>query len=158
LENLRSILEPFNINRRFFGFDTFNGYPENDSSGFSGSYKLSKNDLNIITSLFQLHQQSNTPSHIDDKIKLISGDIRQTLLTFNLSSLALVLLDVSDEETCKLIFDKIIPRMPSKSILLIDDLTNKYQPDIEKVYKPYIDLFELETCPFFPTRTIAIRK
>ena len=78
-ENLRSILEPFNINRRIFGFDTFEGYPAEDSSGYSGTYCLNDGDYDLLKDMASLHQQSNTPPHLIDKITFVKGNINETL-------------------------------------------------------------------------------
>jgi hypothetical protein len=157
-ENLRSILEPFNIQRRFWGYDTFTGYPLDDSSGFGGQYSLGDDDFNRIKQLLHLHEQSNTPNHVTGKVHLVNCDIRNLSASDLPPLIALCMIDVSDSSACSFIYRNILPRLMSGSILLIDDFTNESQPESINQFVPYLREFSFECCPFFPTRTIAVKK
>jgi hypothetical protein len=157
-ENLRSILEPFNIQRRFWGYDTFTGYPLDDSSGFGGQYSLGDEDFRKIKLLLNLHEQSNTPNHVIGKTHLVNCDIRSLSAGDLPPLIALCMVDVSDSSACSFIYTNIFPRLIPGSILLIDDFTNESQPESINQFVPYLRDFSFECCPFFPTRTIAVKR
>jgi len=85
LENFRAILEPLNLDRRIFAFDTFLGY-----QGFTdqdratelhrnGTYSVGEDYPELLSRILELHEKSNALGHYRGKHLVVSGDIRETL-------------------------------------------------------------------------------
>jgi hypothetical protein len=158
-ENLRSIYEPFNIQRRFWGYDTFSGYPSAANEKFRDSYLIDDKEFKSLKSIILMHESSNTPSHINNKVNLVKGNIKDTISENSLPNIiALLMVDIDEFSACSHLFSNAIDNMPSGSIILFDDLTNPDQTGCMDAFKPYINQFRLENCPFFSTRVIATKK
>lgn len=78
-ESFRGIYEPFNYNRKFIGFDTFEGFPSiNEKDGKSefvsiGSYSVTKDYEKYLSQVLDYHEIESPISHIK-KYRLIKGD------------------------------------------------------------------------------------
>ena len=87
LEGLRGIYEPYNHNRKIFGFDTFEGFPsvhEKDGSGEiirKGSYSVTSNYEAFLDSVLSCHERESPISQIK-KFELKKGDATEELEKF----------------------------------------------------------------------------
>ena len=87
LAGLRGIYEPFNHNRKIFGFDTFEGFPSvHDKDGSTeiirkGSYSVTSNYETFLESVLSCHEEESPISHIK-KFGLIKGDATEELEKF----------------------------------------------------------------------------
>jgi hypothetical protein len=121
-ENLRSIFEPFNVNRRIYGFDTFEGYigfeeaETNSKFHSNGTYGVEKDYDIYLTNLIKLHEQSNVLS-ISDKHQVIKGDVQVTLPKFFNENknefISLAFFDLNSyqptSKAFKLVYDRLSP-------------------------------------------------
>lgn len=134
---LSAILEPVNLTRRVYGFDTFEGFPsvsEKDdtevSSGVSegGLYANSYDELN---ELVRINDSTRFLGHVD-KTKLIKGDASKTIPAFVEENsqllVSLLFLDFDLFEPTKVALENFVPRMPKGSILAFDELDNPLWP------------------------------
>lgn len=87
-ENLRSIYETLNLNRRIIAFDTFTGYKgftSNDNSTSlhkNGTYSTGEEYDELLKEIIELHEKNNALGHNYGKHKIIKGDCQQTIPDF----------------------------------------------------------------------------
>ena len=86
-ENLRSIYEPFNYDRRVIGFDTFEGYENiSDKDQRSdiikeGGYTVSQDYDEYLRELLNYHERENVLFY-NNKHTVVKGDATETLDAF----------------------------------------------------------------------------
>lgn len=167
LQNLRAVHEPYNLNRRVVGFDTFTGYPEISSDDNpsdtikKGAYSTSSNYLKYLEELMDYHEKENVLPHIK-KFELVEGDILETLpnyLETNFHELiALIYIDVALYEPTKCIIENCIPNLVKGSVIVFDELNANEYPGETKALK---ESGLLKSCDVFrssilPDRTILV--
>ncbi|PJC28772.1 dTDP-6-deoxy-L-hexose 3-O-methyltransferase [Candidatus Shapirobacteria bacterium CG_4_9_14_0_2_um_filter_40_11] len=134
--NLSAILEPNNLTRRIYGFDTFGGFPsiaDEDKSQYTeikpGS--LSTDSLNELKKLIKIYDANRFLGHID-KVRLIKGDASRTIPAFIKERphlvVSLLFLDFDLFEPTKVAIENFYPRMPRGSIIAFDELDNPIWP------------------------------
>ena len=134
---LSAILEPVNLTRRIYGFDSFEGFPsvaEEDMSAASSHVK--KGDLyadshDEILELSANHDASRFIGHIP-KVKLIKGDAATTIPQFIEEHphllVSLLFMDFDLYEPTKVALQHFVPRMPKGAIIAFDELDNPLWP------------------------------
>lgn len=134
---LSAILEPVNLTRRIYGFDSFAGFPsvsEVDKTDFSSH--VSVGDLyadshDEILELASINDSTRFLGHIP-KVKLIKGDATQTIPKFVEKYphllVSLLFLDFDLYEPTKVALEKFVPRMPKGSVIAFDELDNPLWP------------------------------
>jgi hypothetical protein len=133
---LSAILEPENLTRRIYAFDTFNGFPsvsENDRTGEGiaepGDFQTSSYDE--LHALLQVYDQDRFLGHIP-KVQLIPGDASKTIPTFVQQNgqllVSLLFLDFDLFEPTKVALEQLVPRMPKGAVLAFDELDNPIWP------------------------------
>ncbi len=158
---LSAILEPVNLTRRIYGFDTFQGFPElneQDRAASSGHVKagdLSANSYDEIMQLAQIHDSTRFIGHIP-KIKLIKGDAAETIPKFIEQEphvlVSLLFLDFDLYEGTKVALDHFLPRMPKGAIVAFDELDNPLWPGETRAMLEVLNKyrFRLRRLPFDP--------
>ena len=134
---LSAILEPTNLTRRVYGFDSFEGFPSVSGEDKSqvdaeiasgGLYADSHEEL---IELIGIDDSTRYLGHIG-KTSLIKGDACQTIPNFieeNTQILvSLLFLDFDLFEPTKVALEEFVPRMPKGSILAFDELDNPLWP------------------------------
>lgn len=133
---LSAILEPENLTRRVYGFDTFEGFPSlspkdeyvNSVTELGGLAADSEYELN---ELVKLHDQDRFLGHIH-KAELIRGDIAQTAPAFLDRNphlmVSLLFIDCDLYDPTKVALETFVPRMPKGAILAFDELDNPQWP------------------------------
>jgi hypothetical protein len=154
--HVSSILEPNNIGRRIFGFDTFSGFPsidEKDKKGRSsfvqaGGYGV--DSFNRITEAIKLFDANRFIGHVP-KIELIKGDVCETLPRFLNENAhvipSLIHLDMDIHRPTKIALDLLLPKMPKGAVVVFDELNVKDFPG--------------ETIAFMevlPTNSVALKR
>ena len=134
---LSAIIEPVNLTRRIYGFDTFEGFPgisDKDKSSFSDHVKigdLSADTYDEINGLSSIHDTTRFLGHIP-KIELIKGDAIKTIPEFIENNrhlvVSLLYLDFDLYEPTKVALEHFYPRMPKGSIIAFDELDNPLWP------------------------------
>lgn len=161
---LSSALEPYALDRRVFGFDTFEGFP-------SISDKDIGNTANAQTAVGGLSTGYDTQAELLDaiaeydenrflnqfqKVFLIHGDATQTIQKFVEDNpyllVSLLFLDFDLYEPTKAALTHLLPRMPKGSILAFDELNNPWWPGETLAANELLDLNsrQVQRFPFDP--------
>jgi hypothetical protein len=138
--HLSSILEPYNHNRRIFGFDTFEGFPDvssQDTSGgesshlHTGGLKVEQVLFEEIQNLAAIHDRNRPIGHVS-KIDLIKGDACVTIPEFVAENphlvISLLYLDFDIYAPTLTALEEFLPRMPKGAIVAFDELNCKEFP------------------------------
>jgi Macrocin-O-methyltransferase (TylF) len=133
---LSSILEPENLTRRIYGFDSFNGFPSVSSNDRSGSGIAEVGDFQTssydeLIELLRVYDQDRFLGHIP-KVQLIRGNATETIPEFVQQNrhllVSLLFIDLDLYEPTKAALEHILPRMPKGSIVAFDELDNPIWP------------------------------
>lgn len=125
-----SIMEPYNISRKIFGFDTFSGFPEisKKDSPTNAVGDLKDTSYEELANAAKIQQENIAVSHVQ-RVELIRGDICETLPVFFEKNphviAALVYIDVDIYKPTKAILDMIINRVPKGGIIAFDELNDE---------------------------------
>jgi hypothetical protein len=133
---LSAMLEPENLTRRIYGFDTFAGFPSlvgRDQSPFAdarpGDLRADSHDE--LIQLIREYDRDRFLGHIP-KVELIRGDITNTVPDFVVSHpqlvVSLLYLDADLYEPTKIALETFLPRMPKGAVLAFDELDNPIWP------------------------------
>src|SRR3954465_2272989 len=129
---LSAMLEPENLTRRIYAFDTFAGFPavhEKDRTAVAdvtpgGLFADSHDEL---LALIAEYDRDRFLGHID-KVHLIKGDVLQTIPAFLEQAphlvVSLLFLGVDLLEPTKAALKHFVPRMPRGAVLVFDELDN----------------------------------
>lgn len=133
---LSTILEPENLTRRIYGFDTFAGFPhvsEKDGNPIAAPETggLAADVYDELLALIAEYDRDRFLGHID-KVHLIKGDVLETIPQFIIEHphlvVSLLFLDFDLFEPTKAALDHFLPRMPAGAILAFDELDNPMWP------------------------------
>ena len=164
---LSAILEPVNLTRRIYGFDTFSGFPsisEKDRSGASMHVRegdLFANSYDEILELSRLHDTTRFIGHVP-KVELVRGDATRTIPEFVGSHphlvVSLLFLDFDLYEPTKVALDHFLPRMPRGAVVAFDELDNPLWPGETAAMLEYHGRykFRLERLSFDPYIGFAV--
>ncbi len=130
-ENLRSIYEPFNYDRRIVGFDTFKGY-ENISNKDKkseiikeGGYTVSENYDDYLRDLLNYHERENVLFY-ENKHTIVKGDATITLENFLNKNphtiVALAYFDMALYEPTKKCLELLERHLFNGSVVMLDEL------------------------------------
>lgn len=132
-----AILEPVNLMRRVYGFDTFEGFPgvsEKDRSAASNHVKegdLAADVHDELTQLIDVYDSTRFLGHVN-KVQLVKGDATKTIPQFIEDNphvlVSLLYLDFDLYEPTKVALEHFLPRMPKGAILAFDELDNPLWP------------------------------
>ncbi|MHA4836657.1 TylF/MycF/NovP-related O-methyltransferase [Sphingopyxis sp. MSC1_008] len=132
-----AILEPVNLMRRVYGFDTFEGFPgvsEKDRSATSQHVKegdLAADVHDELTQLVDIYDSTRFIGHVN-KVKLVRGDATKTIPTFVEENphllVSLLYLDFDLYEPTKVALEHFLPRMPKGAVVAFDELDNPLWP------------------------------
>ncbi len=133
---LSTMLEPENLTRRIYGFDTFEGFPsvhDMDQSAFKSNERgeLSSDSYDEITQLIKEYDADRFLGHIG-KVELIRGDMAKTIPEFierhQHLMVSLLFIDCDLYEPTRTALEHFLPRMPKGAIVAFDDLDNPIWP------------------------------
>ena len=132
-----AILEPVNLMRRIYGFDTFEGFPgvsEKDMSAASAHVKegdLAADVHDEMSQLIDIYDSTRFLGHVN-KVNLVKGDALETIPQFVEDNphilVSLLYLDFDLYEPTKVALEHFLPRMPKGAILAFDELDNPLWP------------------------------
>jgi hypothetical protein len=165
---LSAMLEPENLTRRIYGFDSFTGFPdvgECDRSPYTSAKvgDLCSDSYQELSELIGQYDKDRFLGHIP-KVELVRGDIAQTVPAFVQSHphllVSLLFIDCDVHQPTKAALETFVPRMPKGALLVFDELDNPLWPGetlaaIEAVglnrlrlrrleWDPYISFCEIE--------------
>lgn len=158
---LSAILEPENLTRRIYGFDTFEGFPTLSSKDENAHTQTHVGDLNgsshaELEALIELHDRDRFLGHIP-KVQLVKGDIAATAPKFVADHphllVSLLFIDCDLYEPTKAALKSFLPRMPKGAVLAFDELDNPQWPGetlavLEEIGAPKLQLRRLEWDPY----------
>lgn len=158
---LSAILEPENLTRRIYGFDTFDGFPSLATHDVNAHTQTHAGDLRSssyeeLTQLLALYDQDRFLGHIN-KVQLVKGDISVTAPQFIRDNphllVSLLFIDCDLYEPTKVALREFIPRMPSGAIIAFDELDNPQWPGetlamLEETASRKLSLRRLEWDPY----------
>lgn len=133
---LSAALEPTNLTRRLYGFDSFEGFPSvsaHDRPGETGAQAgdLSSDSFDELSELLRIYDTDRFLGHIP-KAKLIRGDVLETIPAFIDSHqhllVSLLFLDLDLYEPTLVALRHFVPRMPKGAVLAFDELDNPLWP------------------------------
>ncbi len=133
---LSTILEPENLTRRVYGFDTFAGFPsigEKDDNRFAKPIAgdLRSSSFDELTRLIEFYDKDRFLGHIP-KVELVRGDITKTAPEFVAAQphllVSLLFIDCDLYEPTKAALEAFVPRMPRGAVLAFDELDNPIWP------------------------------
>jgi hypothetical protein len=133
---LSAMLEPENLTRRVYGFDSFAGFPQvtdKDSNVIAMPEKggLFADSHQELMSLIEEYDRDRFLGHIG-KVQLIKGDVCETIPSFLAENphlvVSLLFLDLDLYEPTKVAIESFVPRMPKGSVLAFDELDNPIWP------------------------------
>ena len=133
---LSAMLEPENLTRRIYGFDSFAGFPsvsERDRNAVAEPVRggLAAGSYEELQSLIAEFDRDRFLGHMD-KVHLVKGDVCETIPRFVAGhqhlvvSLLFVDLDLFEPTKCAL--THFVPRMPKGAVLAFDELDNPQWP------------------------------
>jgi len=158
---LGAILEPENLTRRVYGFDSFAGFPTLSAEDQNRNTETHVGDLRSdshdeLVELLSLHDQDRFLGHIP-KAQLIKGDISGTAARFVQENphlvVSLLFLDVDLYEPTRAAIRAFLPRMPRGAVIAFDELDNPQWPGetaalLEEVGLNKLRLERLEWDPY----------
>lgn len=134
---LSAILEPVNLTRRIYGFDSFSGFPsvsEVDRVGVAADIKagdLFADSQEEILQLAAINDSTRFLGHIP-KVQLVKGDATRTIPQFVEQTphllVSLLFLDFDLYEPTKAALQHFVPRMPKGAVIAFDELDNPLWP------------------------------
>jgi hypothetical protein len=133
---LSAMLEPENLTRRIYGFDSFSGFPEvSDKDANSVAMPdrggLQADSFDELHALIEEYDRDRFLGHVD-KVHLVRGDVCQTIPQFVAEHphlvVSLLFLDLDLYEPTKAALENLLPRMPRGAVLAFDELDNPMWP------------------------------
>ena len=133
---LSAMLEPENLTRRIYGFDTFAGFPSVHAKDKTAVADVVEGGLfadshDELQALVEQYDRDRFLGHID-KVHLIKGDVVQTIPTFLEQHphlvVSLLFLDMDLYEPTKAALEHFLPRMPRGAVVAFDELDNPMWP------------------------------
>lgn len=133
---LSTILEPENLTRRVYGFDSFEGFPavtEKDANEVAPPREggLRADSHEELRALVAEYDKDRFLGHMD-KVHLIRGDATQTIPRFIADNshlvVSLLFLDFDLYDPTKVAIENFLPRMPKGAVIAFDELDNPVWP------------------------------
>jgi hypothetical protein len=133
---LSTMLEPENLTRRIYGFDTFAGFPsvtDKDANPVAAPSRgaLDADSYDELLALIEEYDKDRFLGHID-KVHLIRGDVTDTIPRFIADHahlmVSLLFLDLDLYQPVKIAIEHFLPRMPKGAIIAFDELDNPMWP------------------------------
>lgn len=160
--NLSAILEPYNFQRRIFGFDTFEGFPEiadKDLAGLSDrkSAHLKKGGFDApgayedLLKAIELYDSNRLINHFP-KVKIIKGDFvktsKQFLVDYPHVVVSLLYLDFDIYAPTKVALEAFVPRVCKGGIIAFDELNEEAFPGETQAVLEYFSINNLKVRRF----------
>ncbi len=133
---LSAMLEPENLTRRVYGFDTFEGFPtigDKDRSKFASPQvgELKSSSHAELLQLIEEYDRDRFLGHLP-KVELIAGDLTNTAPAFIESNphlvVSLLFIDCDLYDPTRAALRAFLPRMPKGAIVAFDELDNPIWP------------------------------
>lgn len=161
-----SIIEPLNLTRRIYGFDTFAGFPtvskrDQTRTADVATGGLYADSYEELTELIRTYDSSRPLGHVP-KVELIRGDASKTIPAFIESHphllVSLLFMDFDLYEPTKMALEHFVPRMPKGAVIAFDELDNPLWPGETAAMLEFCGAHKLriERLPFDPYIGFAV--
>ena len=133
---LSAMLEPENLTRRIYGFDSFEGFPSTSRADDNPIAQpeagaLCADSYDELQELIIEYDVDRFLGHIP-KVHLVKGDVLKTIPAFVAEHrhlvVSLLFMDVDLFEPTKVALEHFVPRMPRGAVLAFDELDNPMWP------------------------------
>jgi hypothetical protein len=133
---LSAMLEPENLTRRIYAFDTFAGFPSVHAKDMTAVAHVTTGGLfadshDELLALIAEYDRDRFLGHVD-KVHLIKGDVVRSIPPFLEAHphlvVSLLFLDMDLYEPTKAALKHFVPRMPKGALLVFDELDNPMWP------------------------------
>lgn len=163
---ISAVLEPANLTRRIYGFDTFEGFPDATEKDVSALMKpergqLSSNSHEELLQLIELYDRNRFLGHVN-KVSLVKGDVVETIPQFVKENkhllVSMLFLDMDLYEPTKVALEHFVPRMSKGAVIAFDELDNPLWPGETLAMLEYFrgSSLRLERVEFDPYISYAI--
>ncbi len=131
-----AVLEPNNLTRRVYGFDTFGGFPTVSKRDKNRLRKVKTRELasdsySELLEIIKSYDKNRFLGHVN-KIELIKGEANKTIPRFVRDNphliVSLLFLDFDLYEPTKAAIKNFYPRIPKGGIIAFDELDNPIWP------------------------------
>ncbi len=131
-----AVLEPANLTRRIYGFDTFQGFASvhaKDRNRLKTAKRggLRADSFRELNRLIGIFNTDRFLGHVD-KVSLIKGDASRTIPEFMKEHphlvVSLLFMDFDLYEPTRIALEHFVPRMPKGAVLAFDELDNPIWP------------------------------
>lgn len=165
LLNLRNMIEPYNVERMIYGFDTFSGFAsvhEKDGADAKvGDYASVDGYEDTLAEILDYHESiSAFPNQ--RRFELIKGDATVTIDTWldenPGATIALAIFDMDVYAPTKAVLEKIRPRLTSRSVLVFDEFTHRSFPGEVQAVREVFDMADVEFTRSIHQSHVAIMK
>jgi hypothetical protein len=162
-----AIIEPVNLTRRIYGFDTFEGFPEISKADMSKSSDhlqagdLAADTFDELNGLNEIHDSTRFLGHVP-KTSLIKGDATKTIPKFIEQNphllVSLLYLDFDLYEPTKTALEYFFPKMPKGAVIAFDELDNPLWPGETKAMLEFFEdqKLSIQRVPFDPYVGFAV--
>jgi len=158
---LSAMLEPENLTRRVYGFDSFAGFPSVGPEDQTPVVDVTPGALYAdsyaeLKELIEEFDKDRFLGHIE-KVHLVRGDVARTIPQFVKENphlvVSLLFIDLDLYEPTKVALEHFLPRMPKGAVLAFDELDNPQWPGetlaaLEKGGLGRLELRRLEWDPY----------
>jgi hypothetical protein len=133
---LSAALEPTNLTRRIYGFDSFGGFPsvsgrDRPEVTEARAGDLASDSYAELTRLLEIYDTDRFLGHLP-KAQLIRGDVTETIPAFVADHphlvISLLFLDLDLYEPTVVALRHLLPRLPRGAVLAFDELDNPLWP------------------------------
>ena len=137
LSALRGLYEPYNIQRRIVGFDTFEGFPDVDDQD-GGHAMMSSGNLSVTPGYEEylekglaVHETGNPVAHVR-KFEICKGDAPESLRNYMERQpetiVSMAIFDMDIYQPTKQCLEILLPYMVRGSVLIFDELNCRTSP------------------------------
>ena len=152
--HLSSILEPYGLNRKIIGFDTFEGFrslSEKDHNLADESI-FSDTSYEVLLKSVELNDKNRTLSHIP-KCEIIKGDATISIPEYKKDNphliIALLYIDFDIYEPTKVAIQELLPLVPKGGIVAFDELNAKKWSGETEAFKELLQLRSIKLQKFY---------
>lgn len=152
---MSSAFEPYALDRRVFGFDTFEGFPSvNEKDAGEENKNRKKGGLgtgyDVYSELTEIIEDYDKNRYLNQyqKVFLVKGDACNTIPQFIEENpylmVSLLFLDFDLYDPTKVALQNFLPRMPKGAILAFDELNNPWWPGETQAALELLDINNMQ--------------
>ena len=164
--NFSAVMEPANLMRRVYGFDSFAGFPDVGLKDHSEIRHAKPGELNSesydeLQALIRAFDKNRFLGHVP-KIELVRGNAVETIPAFVEAHphlvVSLLFLDFDLFEPSRVALEHFVPRMPQGAVIAFDELDNGAWPGETLAALEVLGIrsLRLERLPFDPYIGFAV--